>query len=372
MCYFLQPWREKMFLEKNVKNRRSPFTVFAVLTLAITVLWSGAGITNAQTTPKRIDDFVGDNRTDYTTLRFTTGGPIRWKLTGNPASAAPNAAFKREFDYGLTDSDDPVVGDYVGDSKSDPTVYRATNSTFYVGNFPTGTGGITLNRAVVFGSGATDVPTVQGDYDGDGKTDFALVRVISGNLNWFILSSVNNTMRTTVFGSTAGIPTPNGATVFPGADFNGDGRDELVYLIRNAAGTLVTYYIGDAVTGAGVITRGFGNYNTDISFPPADYTGDGRADFVAIRQTQGDTAVWYIGNSQNTNVTGTRFGLADPSFTDLDSPVRGDFDGDGIQDICVWRESNQTFYYRSSLNGSIGGQKSGDAGDFPLGSYYQY
>jgi len=358
-----------MFLEKNTKNLRSLFTVFA---LAMTVLLAGASIADAQTPTTRLNDFVGDNRTDWTTLRFTTGGPIRWKNLQNPASPAPNAAFKRDFDYGLTDIDSITVGDYVGDSKSEPTVWRDTNGIFYVGNFPLGTGGITLNRAVPFGNGATDIPGVQGDYDGDGKTDYTLVRVSGGNLVWFILSSNTNTARAVTFGSTAGIPSPNGATVFPGADFTGDGRDELVYLTRNAAGTIVNYFIGDAVTGAGVITRSFGNYNTDISLAPDDYTGDGRADFVAIRQTQGATAVWYIGNSQNTAVTATRFGIADPTFADLDSPVRGDFDGDGRHDICVWRDSNQTFYYISSQNGSIQGQKHGDSGDTPLGSFGQY
>lgn len=355
-----------MFLGKNTKNLRSLFTVFA---LAMTVVLSGASITNAQVATTRLNDFVGDNRTDWTTLALPVGGAIRWKNLQNPASPAPNAAFKRDFDYGLTDVDNITVGDYVGDSKSEPTVYRDTNATFYVGNFPLGTGGITLNRAVPFGNGASDNAGVQGDYDGDGKTDYTLVRVTGGILTWYILSSNTNTARAVNFGTTTG---QTGPAVFPGADFNGDGRDELVYLTRNAAGTVVNYFIGDAVTGAGVITRSFGNFNNDFSVAPDDYTGDGRADFVAVRETQGATAVWYIGNSQNTTVTATSFGIADPAFTDLDLPVRGDFDGDGRHDICVWRDSNQTFYYISSINGSIQAQKQGDSGDTPLGSFGLY
>ena len=366
-----------MFLGKNLKNLRLLFTVFA---LAMTVILSSASITNAQTPmPTRLHDFVGDNRTDWTTLRFTDGVPIRWKVLQNPAPAAPGAAFKRDFDYGLTgvdpDNGDAItVGDYVGDSKSDPTVWRDTNGTFYVGNFPTGTGGITLNRAVPFGNGATDVAGVQGDYDGDGKDDYAVVRVSGGNLIWYILSSGTNTARAVTFGSTATFPTGEDppAAVFPGADFNGDGRDELVLLIRNDEGTVVTYFIGDANTGAGVITRSFGNFNTDYSVAPDDYTGDGRADFVAVRQTgQGPTAIWYIGDSQNAAVTGTSFGISGFGAAS-DLPVRGDFDGDGRHDICAYRRSNQTFYYISSQNGSIQAQKHGDAGDFPLGSFGLY
>jgi hypothetical protein len=192
---------------------------------------------------------------------------------------------------------------------------------------------------------------------------------VNSNLVWYIMSSSTNTVRGVTHGTLTGV---TGPAIFPGADFNGDGRDELIYLYRNSAGTQVTYQIGDAVTGAGVMARVYGNYNTDFSLAPDDYTGDGRADFVAVRQNQGTTAVWYIQNSVTNQVEATRFGLADPTFADLDLPVRGDFDGDGRHDICVWRDSNQTFYFRSSANGSIGGQKSGDSGDFPLGSFGQY
>ncbi len=362
-----------MFLGKNTKNLRSLFAVFA---LAMTVVLSGASIADAQTPTTRLNDFVGDNRTDWTTLQIpTAAGPIRWKNLQNPAPTAPGAAFRRDFDYGLAEFDSITVGDYVGDSKSDPTVWRETTpATFYVGNFPLGTGGITLNRAVQFGNGTTDVPGAQGDYDGDGKTDYTLVRITGGNLVWYILNSVTNTARAVTFGALPATGSGlTGTAIFPGADFTGDGRDELIVLNRNTAGTIVNYYIGDAITGAAVITRSFGNFNTDFNVAPDDYTGDGRADFVAVRETQGANAVWYIGNSQNTTVTATSFGIADPTFTDLDLPVRGDFDGDGRHDICVWRESNQTFYFISTLfPGQIGAQKFGDVGDFPLGSFGLY
>ncbi len=375
MSYFYNIGGEKMFLGKNKKNLRSLLTAFAV---AVTAL-AGAGISNAQTR-NRLNDFTGNGRTDWTTLAFTTGGPIRWKTTGNPANPAPNAAFKREFDYGLTDTDSIAVGDYRGDIKSDLTVWRdfgataaGTAGVFYVSQFPTGTTGIVLDRATPFGDAFTDVPGVQGDYDGDGKDDYAVVRVSGTNLVWYILNSSNGAFRTVQFGALAGTGF-TGTSVFPGADFNGDGRDELIMLYRNTAGTQVTYFVGDSLTGAGVITRTFGNYNNDYSVAPDDYTGDGRADFVAVRQTNGSLATWYVANSQNSTVTATNFGIADPLFAgDGDVPVRGDFDGDGRHDICVWRPSNSTFYYLSSMNpGVVGGQQAGASTDTPLGSFGLY
>jgi hypothetical protein len=362
-----------MFLVKNTINLRSLATFFAIFGLAIIVLLSSAGIANAQVQSPRKLDFVGDVKTDWATVRAPAGGNIQWKITQNPAPAAPGSAFQRIFDFGASDTDAILPGDYAGTAKTDPTVFRDPTGTWYVGNFPTGTGGVTLQRTVVFGT-ATDNLNV-GDYDGDGKHDFTIVRIVSGDptLYWYIMSSGTNTVRVVRFGSTTSFPSGTGpAALFPGADFNGDGRDEFVLLIRNASGSIVTYYIGDSVTGAAVITRSFGNYNTDISFGPEDYTGDGRADFVAVRQFDGSIATWYIGNSQNTTVTATKFGLADPTFTDLDVPVSGDFDGDNIHDICVFRDSNATFYYIGSATGAVNGQQHGTPGDFPLGSFAQY
>ena len=356
-----------MFSKKSIKKICSLSATFGV---AVAALLSGAITGTAQTVPQqsKLFDFQGNNRTSFTTLAFPAGGPIRWKITGNPANPAPNAAFKREFDYGLTASDTLAVGDYTGDLKSEVVVYRNTSASaqgfFYVAQFPTGTAGITLERAVPFGNGFSDFAGMQGDYDGDGKADYTVVRInSSGTLVWYIMSSATGAMRAINFGTVTGLPNTNDAfTIFPGADFNGDGRDELIFVSRNATGTQVTYNIGDATTGAGLMTRVFGNFNSDFSLAPDDYTGDGRADFVAVRQTQGTQQVWYIQDSQTNTVTGTSFGIPNSDF-----PIRGDYDGDNRHDVAVWRRSNQTFYYISSQNGSIQSQKSGDATDIPLG-----
>lgn len=377
-----------MFLKKNIKKMRSLVSGFAVAGVAATALFLGANAstTNAKTAGDETNapsggalnkflDFNGNGTTDFATVSFAptgSGGPISWRVAGNPASPLPNQAFIRRFNYGLADDDSIVVGDYVGDSRTDLTVFRNTAAPapgyWYISQFPTGTGGVIGDRRVQWGDGFTDSVTT-GDYDGDGKADYAAIRVENGNIVWYILGSTNVTRRI-VFGLFTGA---TGPSIFNGADFNADGRDELVYVTRNAAGTVVNYFVGDAVTGAGVITRSFGNYNTDSSLTPADYTGDGRADFVACRQTALDgVAVWYILNSATGTVTATRFGIADPNFTDGDIPVRGDYDGDNRHDIAVWRPSNRTFYYISSQFSNFQAQQFGDDGDTPLGAFGIY
>ncbi len=209
------------------------------------------------------------------------------------------------------------------------------------------------------------MPFPVGDYDGDGKSDYTVVRRASGIFTWYIMSSSTGTMRAIPFGTAVTGSTFNFEyTLFPGADFNGDGKDELVMATTDSAQSKVTHFIGDATTGAGVLTRNFGAFITDISLPPADYTGDRKADFATVRQNDlsgtndGRPAIWYILDVDKNTFTSTRFGISDTTFVNNDKPVRGDYDGDGRSDIAVFRESNQTFYWiNSGTPNSIGTQK---------------
>jgi hypothetical protein len=130
----------------------------------------------------------------------------------------------------------------------------------------------------------------------------------------------------------------------------------------------LTFYIGDANTGAGISTLSYGDFATDFVLSPADYTGDGRADIVVARSSD-SSMPWYIRNTATGATSATSFGIGDPTFANNDLPIRGDYDGDGRHDIAVWRPSNQTFYYlRSSSNNTVvDGQRHGDPGDIPLG-----
>jgi FG-GAP-like repeat len=69
-----------------------------------------------------------------------------------------------------------------------------------------------------FGS-PTDI-TVPGDYDGDHKTDLAVVTVVNGSFVWWVRRSSTGAVAAQTFGVAASdLPTPG--------DYDGDGRTDI-------------------------------------------------------------------------------------------------------------------------------------------------
>ncbi len=344
---------------KKQKKSLSPLFKFLAFTVLLILSFGALKTANAQTNKGTYLDFTGDGKTDWVVIRtalHSSDDNYRWKILGNPASPVPNQAFIRIFDYGSL-PDVILPGDYVGDRKTDLTVWRKDpQGVFYTAEFPTGSRGITLARTASWGTNA-DNAKVQGDYDGDGKLDYTVIRYNADNsLTWYILSSSTNIMKAVNFGFRGGEP------LF-GADFTGDGKDELVFTNKYDTNEALTYYIGDVETGKLVLTRQWGHKN-DYSLQPADYTGDGKADFVAVRPNI-TPMVWYILDpaSNNSKAVGFGYGLRSEGN---DQPIRGDYDGDGIQDISVYRKINHTFYVLRSSDGGLTTQMWGENGDSAL------
>lgn len=243
-----------------------------------------------------------------------------------------------------SNGDKPVPGDYDGDGKTDFAVFRpdsnAHTGIWYV--FYSGSNSWTSSQ---FGND-TD-KTTPADYDGDGKTDIAVWRASDGV--WYILRSSDGGISYIHYGANGDEPSP--------ADYDGDGKaDAAVW--RNAD---TTFYSRNSSDQANRSVNLATNSTEPVS---ADYDGDGKADY-SIRSGNN----WIILNSSN-NQTQTI-----PWQQGGDKAVHNDYDGDGKVDIAVWKNSNGNWYIRQSKH--IGQSSElrqvqwGQAGDIPVPAFFK-
>ena len=219
--------------------------------------------------------------------------------------------------------------DFDGDGKSDLSVFRPTNGSWYIIN----SGG---NSFTGFQFGQIGDRIVPADYDGDGRTDAAVYRGGTWYLN---RSSAGFTG--VQFGLPDDIPAP--------ADFDGDGKTD-VAVFRPSTGY---WFISYSSTGAFIAVQ-FG-VARDVPMP-ADFDGDAKADITVWRPSNG---IWYRINSSNNTFFGAQFGQLN------DRPLMGDFDGDGKYDLAVFRPSNGYWYAAYSGSGGLLAAPFGIATDIP-------
>ncbi len=221
-------------------------------------------------------------------------------------------------------------------------VYSLSGSALtYSGGSLTLTGGIsgTLVASAYSGGGvqlaiqtvSVPIADVRNDFNGDGRSDI-LWRNIDGQLSdW--LGTANGGFVQNNANAAAVVPTS--WSIAGTGDFNGDGRDDILW--RNVDGQLSNWL---ATASGGFVAN---NANAAAVVPTAwsvagtgDFNGDGRDD-ILWRNTNGTVSDW-LGQSNGgfvaNDVNAARFVPTSWSVVGT-----GDFNGDGRDDI-LWRNSN--------------------------------
>jgi hypothetical protein len=302
-------------------------TAFAALLVVVSSLTASAIVLH------RPMDFTGDGKSDFVMVRNTGGGPtggITWF-----ANDATSAAYAVQG-WGIA-TDFFVPGDYDGDGKADYAIWRpGTGGTAGFWIVPSSTG---VGYFVPFGQSGDD-PTVIGDYDGDGKTDPAVYRggaTAGAPSFWWYKSSLTGTYVSTNWGQNGDFPAPG--------DYDGDGKNDFG-IQRNGGGGSAIFWFKMAT---GAITSAYFGTPTDV-IVPGDYDGDGKTDIATVRGASG-SILWNVKRSSDGTFVSAYWGMSATDF-----PTQGDYDGDGKTDYAVWRPSatpGSSFYVLKAAGGTI-------------------
>lgn len=224
-----------------------------------------------------------------------------------------------------TDNGRPAF-DRNGDGRSDFALLRATSETAFTW-FWISSSGFAEN---VFGDPTlNDVPVV-GDFDGDGINDASVVRRGSPD-HWFVqLSSSPGLVADVPFGDVA-----LGDVPLTG-DIDGDGRTDFVVF---RPGSPATWFARSATGLYGDVAFGDTIAHNDT---PAlgDLDGDGRTDIIIRRRGDDESTFFHIRTARGGYPAAIHFGKMSDVY------VPGDYNNDGIGDIAVVRQLPGSHNYR--------------------------
>ena len=317
-------------------------------------------------------DFDGDGKTDLAVYRPGQRNvfPLResyFYILGSQTGQVITHQWGRAYDI-------HAPADYDGDGKTDVAVFRwlendltPSGSDFYVKN---SSGGNVTTHFSGFGN------IVSRNYFDDAKAEIALFDRYNSSedpINPCYIMAFYIKAAGTNFALKKDVTDyclPDHEYITPAIfDYNGSGDSDLAVLVQpapdapngNSSGRtepLNNHFnlwwspVSPQYTPPDVVVY------MDVDYPiPGDYDGDGIGDFAGSKTVNGNR-LWRIRKSTGGGIVETLFGLAS------DYAVPGDYDGDGKTDIAVYRGG--IWYILQSSDGQLVGREFGSATDIPL------
>jgi subtilisin-like proprotein convertase family protein len=310
-------------------------------------------------TPRRNPDLKPKypSRRSSANLASFVGSPLYWWVAFNGGAGG-----YRVEQMGDSATDHPIPEDFDGDGKDDFAVWTpGTQAYFQILQSSNNT-----VRSEAFGQDL-DVPEVVGDYDGDNKADPAVFRCpefTAGQCYYFFRGSKNNPA-----GNITYFPWGYGldGDYFPYiGDFDGDGKYDFCLQRELPIGSNLGQFVLFRSSDLSVEYINWGFFTDNLV--PGDYDGDGRTDFCVRRSNDPSVgARTYYVLTRNGPHFQTSWGATS------DESVPGDYDGDGKTDFAIWRPNNAgssgAFWILNSSNQSVSVYPWGVSTDVPIANW---
>jgi hypothetical protein len=289
-------------------------------------------------------DFNGDGKADLAVLNAEPDNSVSVLLsTTTPGATLPGFAVQQTFAVGASpraiatrDLNGDGLPDLITANSADNTVSVLLNSTAPGAATPT------FATQVTFATGSLPYSVASADFNGDGKPDLVVANYVSSNVSVLFNTTAPGAATPTFAGQMTFATGVNPQTVSVG-DVNGDGLPDII--VGNYADATVSVLLN--TTAPGAVAPSFATqqpFATVAATHPfaitmADLNGDGRPDIVVTNYSG-------TGNPDSVSVllNTTASGAATPSFAAQQAFATGayafsvttaDLDGDGKIDLII-------------------------------------
>jgi Cadherin-like beta sandwich domain/FG-GAP-like repeat/IPT/TIG domain/Secretion system C-terminal sorting domain len=209
-----------------------------------------------------------------------------------------------------------------------------------------------------FGTDRNPIAPVIADIDGDGKNDLVVANFSALSISvYFNTSSPGLSFGATSFANKVDFPTASNPVFLGVADFNGDGKPDLV--VANAGASELTVFRNTAT--AGTINSSSLVRETALlsdigmrSLAIADFDGDGRPDLAAVSASTSQLSVYKNTSAAGGGITLLKV-LTVATGTSPFGVVAADFNGDGKADVAVANrgDNNLSVYLNNAYGTAI-------------------
>jgi hypothetical protein len=287
-------------------------------------------------------DFNGDGKADLVTIGSAGDAAVLINNGDGTFHQGPTLGFS-------SIADAVVVGDFNHDGTQDIAVgTQGGTIAVFLGN-----GNGTFQAAKSFNLGSNDIvrSLVAGDFQNDGRLDLAVTVDLQNNQQTGQMAVLLNNGDGT-FHRSQSIDVATDALGLAAADFNGDGKLDLVTTALPATGDRnVQVLLGN---GNGtfqdpiVTTTGF----SATSVATGDFNGDGKPDLVLLDYFTADNSILVLlGNGDGTFQKPLVFKFSTP--VGFAVPVVGDFFGDGKLSVVVTNGLGEVSVLRGNGDGTF-------------------
>jgi uncharacterized repeat protein (TIGR01451 family) len=280
-------------------------------------------------------------------LTRTTSATLSMVTTPPVPPVLPCPSFSSGAHYYLYDTTSMASGDFNRDGKTD---FAYTNVTSNSVAIRLGTGSGTFTAASSYSVGTTPLSVIVADVNGDAKIDLAVANSGSHNVS-VLLGNGDGSFQ-------AAVPYGAGTSPFSVAagDVNNDGASDLVVANNGSSNVSVLLGQGNGTFEAAVH---YGASSGPFGVAVVDFDSDGSAD-LAVANYRADSVSILQGNGDGTFDVAVDYDVADgPS-----SVAVGDFNGDGAIDLAASNYgSNSVSILAGAGNGTFDA-----AVDYPVGT----